>query len=98
VPVVWHSWLPSQQPLAHDDALQTQDDPLQTWPCLHDLHCIPPVPQADMPGVVTHTLPSQQPFGQDCGLQTHCPPLQVSPASHLMHALPAAPHALLPAV
>jgi hypothetical protein len=65
---------------------------------LHDVHCAPPVPHADMPGVVTQTLPLQQPFGQDCALQTHCPPLHARPVPHVIQALPAAPQLVLLAV
>ena len=41
----WHCLLPSQQPPAHDEALQAQAPLTQVWPVAQAVHAAPPVPQ-----------------------------------------------------
>lgn len=70
----WHWRLASQQPPAHDDALQTHMPLAQVWPVVHAAHATPPVPQVPALEVRHMPLVSQQPLGHEAALQTHAPP------------------------
>jgi hypothetical protein len=89
----------SQQPFAHEDALQTQAPALpQACPVAHDLQAAPPIPQVPL-AEARHWPPvSQQPFGQEDALHTHMPFAQVWPLAHAAHAIPLVPQVVLPEV
>jgi hypothetical protein len=72
----WHWRLPSQQPPAQEEALQTHMPPEQVWPAAHAVHAAPPVPQVPVLEVRHWPLESQQPLGHEAALQTHAPPEQ----------------------
>jgi len=69
----WHCLLLSQQPPAHDDALQTQAPFEQVWPVAHAVQATPPVPQVPVLEVRHWPLESQQPLGHDDALQAQAP-------------------------
>jgi hypothetical protein len=70
----WHCLLPSQQPPAHDEALQAHMPFAQVWPVAQAVQAAPPVPQVPLLDVRHVPLPSQQPLGQEVALQTQLPP------------------------
>ena len=95
----WHWRLLSQQPPAHDDALQTHMPFEHVWPVAHAAHVAPPVPQVGFADVRHMPVESQQPFGHEVALHTQAPcALQAWFAAHATHCPPLAPHAVADAV
>jgi hypothetical protein len=87
----WHCLLPSQQPPAHDDALQTHMPFEQVCPVAQAVQEAPPVPQVPLLEV-RHMPPlSQQPLGQEVALQIQLPPEQAWPVAQALHAAPLMP-------
>jgi hypothetical protein len=50
----------AQQPVVHELAVHTHDEPLHSRPAPQVLHVSPPTPHAVLPGVVTHRLSASQ--------------------------------------
>jgi hypothetical protein len=68
----------SQQPVAHEAAVQTQVPVAsQVRPSPQGAHAAPPFPQPVVVGVWHWPFESQHPFGQELALQTQPPPLQI---------------------
>jgi hypothetical protein len=92
--------LPLQQPLGHDDALQTHSPVVvsHAWPAVHAPHVAPPVPHEVnvCDANASHVPPApplQQPCAQVTESQEHVPLLvSQSPLPQGEHAAPAAPH------
>jgi hypothetical protein len=87
--------LPSQQPVGHEAALQTQAPFEQTWPATQGAQAAPPTPQVWGPEVWQRPVESQHPLGQEVALQTHAPcALHAWFAAQGTHCAPLAPHAV----
>ena len=84
--------LPSQQPPAHDVALQAQAPFTQVWPVAQAAQAAPFVPQVPALEVRHWPVESQHPLGHEDALQTHLPvPSHAWPAAHAAHAAPPVP-------
>lgn len=95
VPVaeVRHWPVESQQPFAHEAALQTHAPPEQVWPVAQAVQALPPVPQVAFAEVRHMPVASQQPLGHDEALQTQAPcALHAWFAAQATHWPPLAPH------
>jgi hypothetical protein len=89
----------SQQPPAHEDALQTQAPLAQVWPVAQVAQAAPPMPQVCGLEVWQWPVESQQPFGHEVALQTQAPcALHAWFAAHGTHWAPFAPQAVGEAV
>jgi hypothetical protein len=96
----WHTPEESQQPVGQVielHVLASQIPPLHVSPDGHDVHALPPVPQAPVlvPDSQKPNL-SQQPMGQVAALQVvpvHAPAVQESPGGQGTHESPPLPHA-----
>jgi hypothetical protein len=88
----WHCRALSQQPPAHDEALQTHMPFEQVCPLAQGAQDAPPTPQVWGPEVWQRPCESQHPFGHEPALQTQAPPLeQVVPVEHGRHMAPFVP-------
>ena len=89
----------SQQPPAHDEALQAHAPFTHVWPVAQAVQLAPPVPHVALAEVRHCPLASQQPFGHEVTLQTHAPcALHAWPVAHALHAAPPTPHVPVPEV
>jgi hypothetical protein len=92
--------VPLQQPLGHDDALQTHCplDVLQVSPPGHASHAAPPEPHDVDDSLVSasHVEPLQQPAHVPPPPHVHCPLEHVSPIPQVVHVAPPVPHSPVP--
>jgi hypothetical protein len=92
---VWFAYasqvVPLQQPLVHDDALQTQAPPEHPWPKPHAAQVAPFLPHSVAVSLpcITHVVPLQQPGHAEP--QTQLPFVHVWPAAHELAVHPHLP-------